>query len=109
MVRRIREIAQKYKVEIAIFGHAGDGNLHPTGMTDARDKEELSRVEIAFEEIYLAALELGGTITGEHGIGLKKRNILPKQVGATGMELMRSIKRSIDPNNILNPGKVFEL
>jgi glycolate oxidase len=109
MVRRIREIAEKYKVEIAIFGHAGDGNLHPTGMTDARDKEELSRVEIAFEEIYLAALELGGTITGEHGIGLKKRNILPKQVGATGMELMRSIKRSIDPNNILNPGKVFEL
>jgi len=109
MVRKIREIAQKYDVEIAIFGHAGDGNLHPTGMTDARDTEELSRVETAFEEIYLAALELGGTITGEHGIGIKKRHILPKQVGEIGLDTMKSIKKSIDPNNILNPGKVFEL
>jgi glycolate oxidase len=109
MVRRIREIARKHKVEIAIFGHAGDGNLHPTGMTDARDKAELERVETAFEEIYLSALELGGTITGEHGIGLKKRAILPKQVGGTGIALMRTIKQSLDPHNILNPGKVFEI
>jgi glycolate oxidase len=109
MIRRIREIARKYRVEIAIFGHAGDGNLHPTGMTDARNKAELERVETAFEEIYLSALELGGTITGEHGIGLKKRAILPKQVGGTGIALMRSIKQSLDPQNILNPGKVFEI
>jgi glycolate oxidase len=109
MVRRIQEISQKFEVEIAIFGHAGDGNLHPTGMTDARDGEELTRVIKAFEEIYISALDIGGTITGEHGVGIKKRHILPKQVGETGMNLMRSIKQSIDPNNILNPGKVLEV
>jgi glycolate oxidase len=109
MVRLIREIAKKHAIEIAIFGHAGDGNLHPTGMTDIRDKDELSRVEMAFEEIFESALSLGGTITGEHGVGLKKRHVLPLRVGTTGMATMAAIKRALDPNNILNPGKVLAL
>lgn len=109
MVQQIRKIANEQNVEIAIFGHAGDGNLHPTGMTDARDKDELRRVEIAFEEIFKAALSLGGTITGEHGVGLKKRHVLPLKVGTTGIATMAAIKRALDPNNILNPGKVLAL
>jgi glycolate oxidase len=107
MVVRIRQIADRNNVEIAIFGHAGDGNLHPTGMTDARDANELGRMEAAFREIFEAALALGGTITGEHGIGLKKRHFLPMQVGETGMATMRAIKKALDPNGILNPGKVL--
>ena len=109
MVHRIREIAAQAQVEIALFGHAGDGNLHPTGMTDARNHEELERVEKAFDEIFKQALALGGTITGEHGVGMKKRHILPEKVGATGMKTMKAIKLALDPNNILNPGKIFEL
>ena len=109
MVRQIRYIADQHDVQIAIFGHAGDGNLHPTGMTDSRDEEEFKRVEAAFEEIFTAALGLGGTITGEHGVGIKKRHVLPKQLGSTGMQTMAAIKRALDPNNILNPGKVLEL
>ena len=109
MVRLIRKIANDYKVEIAIFGHAGDGNLHPTGMTDARDKDELRRVENAFEEIFKAALSLGGTITGEHGVGLKKRHVLPLRVGTTGMTTMAAIKRALDPNKTLNPGNAIVL
>ena len=109
MVRQIREIAERHNIEIAIFGHAGDGNLHPTAMTDVRDKAEVERVEAAFDEIFQVALSLGGTITGEHGVGLKKRRVLPQQIGAVGMQTHKSIKRALDPNNILNPGKIFEL
>lgn len=107
MVRRINEIAQKYNVTIATFGHAGDGNLHPTATTDARDAEEIHRVEQAFEEIFAAALELGGTITGEHGVGVVKAPFLEWKIGASGVEVMKGIKKAFDPDNILNPGKMF--
>jgi glycolate oxidase len=107
MVLRINEIALKYGVTIATFGHAGDGNLHPTATTDARDHEEIHRVELAFAEIFEAAIELGGTITGEHGVGLVKAPYLEWKVGTAGMEVMRGIKMAFDPNNLLNPGKVF--
>lgn len=107
MVLRINEIAQKYQVTIATFGHAGDGNLHPTAMTDARDTEEIHRVELAFAEIFEAAIELGGTITGEHGVGMVKAPYLEWKVGAAGMEVMRGIKEVFDPHHILNPGKIF--
>lgn len=107
MVRRIKEIAQKYNVTIATFGHAGDGNLHPTATTDARDAEEIHRVEQAFEEIFAAALELGGTITGEHGVGVVKAPFLEWKIGASGVEVMKGIKKAFDPDNILNPGKMF--
>lgn len=107
MVLRINEIARKYNVSIATFGHAGDGNLHPTATTDARDHDEVHRVEQAFEEIFEAAIELGGTITGEHGVGLVKAPFLEWKIGKTGIEVMRGIKQAFDPHNLLNPGKMF--
>jgi glycolate oxidase len=94
-------------VHICTFGHAGDGNLHPTCTTDARDSEEIHRVEQAFEEIFAKAIDLGGTITGEHGVGIVKAPYLEWKVGEAGMEVMRGIKRAFDPNNIMNPGKMF--
>jgi glycolate oxidase len=107
MVIAIHRIAKKYEVQICTFGHAGDGNLHPTAMTDARDAEEIHRVEAAFEEIFEAAIQLGGTITGEHGVGLVKSPFLEWKVGAAGVEVMKAIKQAFDPLNLLNPGKVF--
>jgi len=107
MVIRINEIAQKYNVQICTFGHAGDGNLHPTCTTDARDQEEIHRVEEAFAEIFEAAIELGGTITGEHGVGIVKAPFLEWKIGHAGMELLKRLKLAFDPNNIMNPGKIF--
>lgn len=109
MVNAINDIAEKYGLMICTFGHAGDGNLHPTCLTDTRNKEEMSRVEKAFEEIFEKAIELGGTITGEHGVGEMKLPYLHLKVGKAGIEMMREIKRAIDPNLIFNPGKIFTM
>ena len=107
MLRAVTDIAKKYNVQVGTFGHAGDGNLHPTIVTDLRDKEEMQRVYQAMEEIFLTALKLGGTLSGEHGIGLGKLKYMPNQFGEVGMTVMRSIKHALDPNNILNPGKLL--
>ncbi|AST92409.1 MULTISPECIES: glycolate oxidase subunit GlcD [Sutcliffiella] len=107
MVKAINEIAEKYNVKICTFGHAGDGNLHPTVPTDARNEEEMERVEKAFEEIFARAIELGGTITGEHGVGVMKAPYLEWKLGSAGISAMKAIKEAFDPNNIMNPGKVF--
>lgn len=107
MVRAISEIAEKYDVRISTFGHAGDGNLHPTCLTDARNTDEMQRVEEAFAEIFEKAIELGGTLTGEHGIGMTKAPYLEWKLGEAGIRVMRGIKQAIDPNGIMNPGKVF--
>lgn len=109
MVRAINKIAKKYDLMICTFGHAGDGNLHPTCLTDIRDQEEISRVEKAFEEIFKEAIRLGGTITGEHGVGAMKLPYLPLKVGEAGLEAMKSIKLALDPNHIMNPGKIFTI
>ncbi|HPB32254.1 MAG TPA: FAD-linked oxidase C-terminal domain-containing protein, partial [Candidatus Sumerlaeota bacterium] len=106
MVRGVSEIANKYNITIGNFGHAGDGNLHPTILTDQRDKEEFARVEKAIEEIFDLALSLGGTISGEHGIGSAKARFMPREVGRTGVSVMASIKKAMDPKGILNPGKM---
>jgi glycolate oxidase len=95
-------------VTFGVFGHAGDGNLHPTCLTDFRDLDAIARAEAAFEEIFAAAIALGGTITGEHGVGLAKRRFLSRQVGDPAVRFMRQIKAVLDPNHVLNPGKVFE-
>jgi glycolate oxidase len=108
MLRRIHDIAARHGVTFGVFGHAGDGNLHPTCLTDSRDPEAIARAEAAFEEIFAAAIALGGTITGEHGVGLAKRRFLRQQVGDTAVRFMRQIKAVLDPNHVLNPGKVFE-
>lgn len=107
MVRAINEIADKYNIEICTFGHAGDGNLHPTCLTDVRNKEEIERVEQAFEEIFRKAVELGGTITGEHGVGAMKAPYLHLKLGEAGVSAMANIKAAFDPNGIMNPGKMF--
>lgn len=107
MVNGINLIAEKYKLDICTFGHAGDGNLHPTCPTDARNHEEMERVEEAFAEIFALAIELGGTITGEHGVGVMKAPYLEWKLGKEGITAMKAIKDSFDPNNIMNPGKVF--
>jgi glycolate oxidase len=108
-VRFVEETAKKHNVRIATFGHFGDGNLHPTFLTDERDKEEMHRVEAAMHEIFAFATEIGGTITGEHGVGLAKKEFLPAQFGDASMQLLRLIKKALDPKNILNPAKIFDL
>lgn len=108
MIRFVEQIAKKYQLRIGTFGHMGDGNLHPTFLTDERNKEEMHRVEEAFKEIFDEAIRLGGTITGEHGIGLAKKSFLPKFAGDAQMEVMRALRRVLDPNGILNPGKMFD-
>lgn len=108
MLARIHEIAARHDVVFGIFGHAGDGNLHPTCLTDARDRKAIARAEAAFEEIFVAAITLGGTITGEHGVGLAKRRFLGRQLGEPAIRFMRQIKTVLDPNEVLNPGKIFE-
>lgn len=107
MVKAITQIAEKYDLHICTFGHAGDGNLHPTCPTDARNREEMERVEQAFAEIFAKAIELGGTITGEHGVGVMKAPYLEWKLGKEGISAMKAIKQGLDPNNIMNPGKVF--
>lgn len=107
MVMEINRIAQKHNVTICTFGHAGDGNLHPTATTDARDQDEVHRVEEAFAEIFEAAIRLGGTITGEHGVGTVKAPYLEWKVGEAGIDMMKGVKAAFDPHGLLNPGKVF--
>ena len=108
MIRFVDAVAMKYKLRIGTFGHMGDGNLHPTFLTDERNKEEMKRVHEAFEEIFEEAIRLGGTITGEHGIGLAKKDFLPKFAGDAQMRVMRELRRALDPKGILNPGKMFD-
>ncbi len=107
MVQAIQEAARRHTVRVCTFGHAGDGNLHPTCLTDARDTDEIARVEEAFAEIFAKALELGGTITGEHGVGAAKAGYLEARVGPGALALMKRLKEAFDPQGILNPGKIF--
>ncbi|MDJ0782363.1 MAG: FAD-linked oxidase C-terminal domain-containing protein [Desulfosarcinaceae bacterium] len=107
MVAAIGRIAARYDVTIGTFGHAGDGNLHPTILTDKRDPEEWQRVEHTIDAIFDAALEMGGTLSGEHGTGLAKCRYLEKETSAGTILFSRRIKRAMDPNNILNPGKII--
>ena len=108
MVAFVAEVAKKHKLLVGTFGHMGDGNLHPTFLTDERDTEEMARVHEALEEIVTKTLALGGTITGEHGVALAKKAWLRRQVGENSHDLMREIKRAWDPRNLLNPGKIFD-
>lgn len=107
MVQRIRAIGQKYGLRTPIFGHIGDGNLHPYLICDRTNAEMMARVRQAAAEIFAAAIELGGALTGEHGIGLAKRDFLAAGLDPVAREQMLAIKRLFDPHNILNPGKIF--
>ena len=108
MVGFIAETAAAFDLQIGTFGHMGDGNLHPTFLADERDAAEMARVHRALDAIVTRTLELGGTITGEHGVGLAKKPWLRQQFGDSSLELMKQIKRTLDPENLLNPGKMFD-
>jgi glycolate oxidase len=100
------EIGRKYRLTLGTFGHAGDGNLHPTILADKNDPDEMARVEQAVGEIFEASLRLGGTLSGEHGIGIAKLKYLGNEIGKSGLDLTRTIKEALDPYYILNPGKM---
>ncbi len=108
MIRFIEEVGTRHRLDIATFGHFGDGNLHPTFLTDERDADEMHRVELAMTEIFNETLSLGGTITGEHGVGLAKKKFLKQQLGDGSYALLKSIKHTLDPDGLLNPGKIFD-
>jgi glycolate oxidase len=100
-------IAARYGLTIGVCAHAGDGNTHPVVCFDAHDPDESARARESFDEIMALGLELGGTITGEHGVGLLKKEWLARELGPTGVELQRGVKAVFDPLGLLNPGKMF--
>jgi len=106
MLKAISDLAKKYDLKIPTVGHAGDGNLHPVISFDGTNSEEVKRVGKASEELFKKVIELGGTLTGEHGIGLAKAPFMHFEHDVVAMGVMRSLKRLFDPNNILNPGKM---
>jgi glycolate oxidase len=107
MVRGVEAIARRHDLVIATFGHAGDGNLHPTILVDAPLGDKTADVEAAVSEIFNMALSLGGTLSGEHGIGIEKAEFLRKETGGPAYETMKKLKAVFDPEGILNPGKIF--
>jgi len=107
MVKHIQELSRKHQVGINTFGHAGDGNLHVTFMCDSRNEEQMKRVEKAVDELFDMTLKLGGTLSGEHGIGITKAKYLEQELGKSGVELTKKIKSAFDPEQIMNPGKIF--
>lgn len=107
MMERLKRIREKYQLQLVVFGHAGDGNLHPNIIADERNREEMERVEKAVGEIFEAAVSLGGTLSGEHGIGILKAPYMEMELGQEGVMMMKKIKEAWDPNHILNPGKIF--
>lgn len=106
-IRRIKGLSQEYGLPIVVFGHAGDGNLHPNVLFDKRDPEQWAKVEAMVEKIFRVALELGGTLSGEHGVGTLKRPYMEQALGPLSLEVQWRIKRALDPLNIMNPGKVL--
>lgn len=107
MIRRLDAIAERHGLTIASFGHAGDGNLHVNIKVDKKNAEDMKRAEEAIKEIFRATVELEGAISGEHGIGISKAPYLRMQLSDAEIDVMKAIKKALDPNNILNPGKIF--
>ncbi|MCD6581430.1 MAG: FAD-binding protein [Desulfuromusa sp.] len=103
----IEQLAKKYDLTVGTFGHAGDGNLHPTVLCDERDADQMKRAHAFFDDLYTKVLEWGGTVSGEHGIGMAKKDYLARQIGPGGVAVMKRIKHAFDPEGILNPGKIF--
>jgi len=106
MMIAIKNIAKKYELTIGTFGHAGDGNLHPTILTDKRDVKEMAKVRLAIDELFDEALKLNGTLSGEHGIGSAKAKYLEKEIGRSTILFMKKLKKGLDPKDLLNPHKM---
>lgn len=107
-IEKLDEISKKSGFEIVLIGHAGDGNIHPSVFTNSKEKEDLDRLQDTLTAIFEAALELGGTLSGEHGIGLEKKRLLAKALDPRAISFMKQIKALFDPNNIMNPDKIWE-
>ncbi len=107
MIRKIDTIAEKFSLPIVNFGHAGDGNIHVNIMIDKKVPGELEKAHAAIEEVFKGALELGGTMSGEHGVGIAKAPYIPLEITPEAALYMKTLKKALDPNNILNPGKIF--
>jgi len=107
VVRRIRSISERFRLPIAVYGHAGDGNLHPSVLCDLENPDEKQRAHQAVDEIFAAALSVGGTLSGEHGIGITKRPYIVQALGEAGVSVLKAVKKSLDPKGILNPGKIW--
>ena len=107
LIERVVEIGHRHETFVVNFGHLGDGNIHVNFMCERTDAEAVRRARLAVGETFAAAVELGGTISGEHGIGYVKAPYLDMALGGATVEAMRRIKRALDPNGILNPGKMF--
>jgi glycolate oxidase len=109
MLARIEASARRHRITIANVAHVGDGNLHPLLVATAGDDDERRRTELAFADIITDALALGGTVTGEHGVGLLKRHGLEQELSPAVMAMHQAVKRALDPYHIMNPGKIFAL
>lgn len=107
MIREVEKIAARHAIPIVNFGHAGDGNIHVNIMVDRKVPGDMEKAEAAIEEVFAAALKLGGTMSGEHGVGITKAPYIPMELDPAAVAYMKAIKRALDPNNILNPGKIF--
>ena len=107
LLAAISAIAAKHDIEIPVVAHAGDGNTHPIIVYDAGDPDSEERARRAFDDVMHAAIALGGTITGEHGVGRTKKAALPDQLGPDVMALTRRVKDALDPDGILNPGAIL--
>ncbi|MFC1429116.1 FAD-binding oxidoreductase [Streptacidiphilus sp. N1-3] len=107
MISGVAGIAERFDLTIGVVAHAGDGNTHPVVVFDADDPDETARARESFDAIMALGLDLGGTITGEHGVGLLKRDWLARELGPVGLELQRRVKAAFDPLGLLNPGKVL--
>jgi glycolate oxidase len=108
LIKGIKDIGKKYKFDTVCFGHLGDGNLHINILKDdIEDEYWNTKVDEGIAEIFKLTVSLGGTLSGEHGIGLAKRPYMPIAVGQANIELMKGIKKVFDPNGIMNPGKIF--
>jgi len=108
LINKCKELAKQYNVEIVVLGHAGDGNLHPAILTDINNKEHYDRAVKAMDAIIESAVEFGGVLSGEHGIGLEKQKFLKRQLEPKVIDMMKKVKGLFDPNNIMNPGKIWE-
>lgn len=107
MLKRLRKISEESGIKIVNFGHAGDGNIHVNIMVDKADIEEYTKGLSLVEKVFQDTLSLGGTISGEHGVGLSKAGYIRMELSKKEIEIMQAIKKVFDPKNILNPGKIF--
>ncbi|WP_329788560.1 FAD-linked oxidase C-terminal domain-containing protein [Lentzea sp. DG1S-22] len=109
LIQGCEDISEEVGLKIAVVGHAGDGNMHPTIVYDPADADQFARARKAFDDILALGLSLGGTITGEHGVGKVKREWLAQEIGPVGLRVHREVKRALDPENLFNPGSMFSL